>query len=84
MSRQKTRDAILVVAIFGLWLLMPPSLAVFDRPVGIAGIPLIVVYVFGVWLGLIVVTMALSRRIGREIRRDRPPPADDVSGGEAP
>jgi len=66
LARHKTRDAILALTVFGALLLMPPVLPFFDRPVLLLGLPLIVVYVFGVWLGLIVLTWILARRLPTE------------------
>lgn len=63
MYRQKARDAILAVTIFGSLLLLPPVLPYFDREISVLGMPLIVVYVFGVWLALIGAAWALSRRL---------------------
>ena len=63
MTRQKARDASLAVTVFGALLLLPPILPFFDRSVTVGGVPLIVVYVFGVWLALIVLAWALSRRL---------------------
>ncbi|WP_350150477.1 hypothetical protein [Thalassobaculum sp.] len=63
MSRHSTRDAILVVTVFGAILLMPPIIPFFDRPVSLFGMPLIVVYVFGIWLALIGLAWRLSRHL---------------------
>lgn len=47
----------------GLFLVMPPLIQLFARDVDIGGIPLIVVYLFGVWIGLICCAFWLSRRL---------------------
>ena len=83
MSRQTTRDAILVVTVFGAILLMPPFLPFFDRPIALLGMPLIVVYVFGVWLGLIVLAWFLSRRLPTDTPRE-PDAAPAAEDGGAP
>lgn len=70
MTRQNTRDAILVVTVFGAILLMPPFLPFFDRPIDLFGMPLIVVYVFGVWLTLICLACFLSRRLPTDAPRE--------------
>jgi hypothetical protein len=49
----------------GFFLLMPPVVQLFALEVDIGGVPLIVVYLFGVWLGLIVGAAWLAWRIGR-------------------
>jgi len=69
--RQKARDAGLVLPLLGLALLVPPiatGLAVEGR---IAGIPVVVLYVFGVWAGLILAAWRLSRRLVAEQRAPR-------------
>lgn len=63
MSAQKARDAILAVTVTGALLLLPPILPFFDRTVSVLGMPLVVVYVFGVWIALIAAAWALSRRL---------------------
>ncbi len=83
MRRQKARDAIVAVTVFGTLLLLPPILPFFDRSVTVGGVPLIVVYVFGVWLALIVAAWALSRRLPMDApRRARldDPPTDQIRG----
>lgn len=96
MSAQKARDAILAVTVFGALLLLPPVLPFFDRTVSVLGMPLIVVYVFGVWIALIVAAWALSRRLpelpragpaGRDAMRPAPSelnPADEAGAGSPP
>ncbi len=64
MSRnRRTRDAAFVLPVVMLLLLMPPYLQVFDQQSFLAGIPLLHVYIFSVWLAGIVVTAWLSRRM---------------------
>lgn len=84
MYRQKVRDAILAVTIFGSLLLLPPILPFFDRPVSVFGMPLIVIYVFGVWLALIGFAWALSRRLPPDGARgpSRRPGAKEFQPGE--
>ncbi|MCR9177968.1 MAG: hypothetical protein NXI19_18460 [Alphaproteobacteria bacterium] len=63
MNITKIRDSILILAFLGIWLLMPPMLDVFNQRTSLFGMPLIVVYVFGVWLVLIGLTAVLATRI---------------------
>jgi hypothetical protein len=72
MYRQKARDAILAVTVFGSLLLLPPILPFFDRHVSVLGMPLIVVYVFGIWLALIGLAWLLSRRLPANGTREPP------------
>ena len=60
----RIRDAAVLLPVLGLVLFMPPVVTLFAAGVaGVAGVPLIVVYVFGTWLGLIVAAALLSRRL---------------------
>jgi len=51
----------------GLFLLMPPVVKLFALEVDVGGVPLIVVYLFGVWLGLILGAAWLAWRIARSL-----------------
>ena len=53
-----------VLPLLGLFLLMPPVITLFARGVGVAGVPLIVIYVFGVWIALIVGAALLVKWTG--------------------
>ena len=46
----------------GALCLLPPIALVFDKPINVFGIPLVVLYVFGTWLTLIVLAKVLSDR----------------------
>lgn len=58
---EKLRHIALCLPLLGLFLLMPPALFVFGIKMTLAGVPLIVLYIFGVWGGLIVSAAALAR-----------------------
>jgi hypothetical protein len=64
----RLRDAAVLLPLAGLLLLVPPVIPLFVadvvRPFGL---PAIVAYVFGVWLGLIGCAALIARRL-------RPPP----------
>ena len=60
----RVRDAAVLLPVLGLVLFMPPVITLFaSAGAGVTGVPLIVVYVFGTWLGLIVAAALLSRRL---------------------
>jgi len=61
----RARDAAAVLPLLGLFLLMPPVITLFVAAVNVGGVPLIVVYVFGVWASLIVCAGLLARRLAR-------------------
>lgn len=56
----------LVLTLAGFLLLVPPLVQLFNHPALIAGVPQIVVYLFGVWLVLILATGALTRLLPRD------------------
>lgn len=68
MDRQKLRDAALVLPAAGLILIMPPFAGLFVGGGTVAGIPAVVLYIFGVWAALIGLGGLLSRRLGRAER----------------
>jgi hypothetical protein len=55
----------LVVACFLLFgaCLVWPLLAIANRPVLVLGIPLLVLYLFGVWTAMVAVLVILARRV---------------------
>ncbi len=60
---QGTRDAASLLPVAATILLLPPFIVVFAAPVLIAGIPLIVVYVFGVWAAIVLCAWLLARNL---------------------
>lgn len=73
-NRQRTRDAALVLPILGAFLLISPAASVFNSTSTVLGLPVVVLYVFGVWLGLILAAIGLARRLSAD--DDRPLVAD--------
>ncbi|MGE0797638.1 MAG: hypothetical protein AB7G13_27490 [Lautropia sp.] len=59
----RVRDAAVVLPWLAVFLLMPPVITLFTGSHTVAGVPLIVVYLFGVWLALIVAAALLARRL---------------------
>ena len=59
----RLRSAAALVPLLGLALLLPPLIALFVAPVRVFGIPLIVLYLFGLWAALIGAAGWLSRRL---------------------
>lgn len=64
--QSRSKEAALVIPFFGLFLLLPPLLSLFDGASTILGIPVLYVYVFGVWFGLVIAGMWLARRLEAE------------------
>jgi hypothetical protein len=60
---ERTRDAATILPFVASILLMPPLLGVFAAPVTVSGIPLIIVYVFAVWIAIIGTAFLLARKL---------------------
>lgn len=63
LSRRKIRDRSMVLVLAGVALFMPPLVGMSEIDGKIGGVPVPLVYIFGVWGALIVVAMLLSRRL---------------------
>lgn len=61
-ERAEREDIALLVPFFGVVLLMPPLLNLFGGLLSPLGVPVEVLYLFGVWLLVIVGAVLLSRR----------------------
>ncbi len=57
------RDAASLLPVVAGFLLAPPLILIFAAPVVLGGMPLIVVYLFGVWAAVIVAAFVLSRSL---------------------
>ena len=62
----RLQTAAVLLPVFGAMLFVPPLLGVFNVPATIIGIPVVAIYLFSVWIGLIALTFILSRRLGRD------------------
>ena len=62
-------ERLVATFLFGLALFNPPLLTVFSRPVMVLGIPLLYLYLFVVWLGLIVALALTIERGGGDDTR---------------
>ncbi len=56
------RDLLVTLFVLGLVLLSWPFLVIVNRPVAVLGIPLLVLYFFGVWAGIIALLFWLTGR----------------------
>lgn len=68
LERRRRQDSAMLLPILGAFLLLSPIIWVFAQAGTILGLPAVFVYVFGVWLGLII----LARRLARAFLRDDP------------
>ncbi|MEM8742919.1 MAG: hypothetical protein AAGE13_15675 [Pseudomonadota bacterium] len=66
---RRARELAVILPLLGVFLLVSPVIRVFAAPGTVAGIPLIVLYIFGVWAVMIVATAALTRRFLRQAPR---------------
>lgn len=57
------RDMASILPVAAIVLFLPPMILVFSAPVLVAGVPLIVLYLYGVWAGIILVALLVARRL---------------------
>ena len=62
----RAHDAARLLPVLGTILLMPPVVTMFAADVDVAGVPLIVVYLFTTWLALIGCAAWLARRLAAD------------------
>jgi hypothetical protein len=74
----RTREHLTALFLLGVLLLVPPFLLVFNRPVQVLGLPLLYLYLFAAWAGLIALVAVVVRRIDR----DGVGPADGASSAD--
>ncbi len=70
-AQRKLAGGMFLLVALGAAMMLPPLVYVFNQPLAVFGVPLIVFYLFGVWFLLIVGTAALTHampadRMGRE------------------
>ncbi len=63
--KRKLRDGALLLPLFGAFLLVSPLITIFTGPGTFFGLPMIFVYIFGVWLGLVILARALARHLDK-------------------
>ena len=72
-AKRRYRELAVVLPLGGVVLFMPPYLHIFSRTDFLFGIPVMHLYIFGVWLLGILLTGLLARRLI--------PPADNRDSG---
>jgi hypothetical protein len=78
LRRTRIHDRLVALFVLGAVLLLPPLLAIFSQPVRVAGLPLLYLYLFLAWGGLIGMTAAVVRRIDIAQAGEGPAPAPGV------
>lgn len=63
LDAQAARDAATLLPLAGTVLFLPPFILVFAAPVLVAGIPLIVIYLFSVWALIVLGAWFLARQV---------------------
>lgn len=84
-QRDKAESIAFLLPFFGFLLLMPPAVLVFSMPSSIAGVPIIILYIFAIWGGLIIGAAWLARRLSHSIGNqpvssELPPLGEDQAG----
>lgn len=74
--KERSRDWLLALFVVGVLVFNYPLLDVFDRPLLVFGVPLLYLYLYGIWLALIV-ALALCLRF---LWGSRASGDDDTSG----
>ncbi|MDF1747574.1 MAG: hypothetical protein P1V34_01735 [Alphaproteobacteria bacterium] len=60
---RKSRDIAMIIPVIFTLLIMPPMVHLFGSEPGLAGIPSIVVYLFGLWILVVLLTAWNARRL---------------------
>ncbi len=64
-SSRRLLDIAAIAPVFGFILLIPPVIGLFATNDTIFGAPLILVYLFGTWLGIIGISAIIAYRLSR-------------------
>lgn len=73
----RAKSAAVLLPLLGLFLLFPPFVTLFIGPARPFGIPLIVLYLFGVWAAVVLATALLVRRLQVPAAPDTPAEGPD-------
>ncbi|MCP5086599.1 MAG: hypothetical protein GY952_07355 [Rhodobacteraceae bacterium] len=60
---RKIRESAALLPLLGIFLLLTPLISAFTQDSFTGGIPKAVSYIFGIWIGLIVLAAILARRL---------------------
>lgn len=67
---RRLKDIAAIAPIFGFLLLIPPVIGLFATEATVFGAPLVLVYLFAIWLALILIAAILSQRLSKAERDD--------------
>ncbi len=60
------RDLALILPLVGMLVFLTPLVRVAGSDVSVFGLPVAIVYIYGFWVLLILLTRRLARRLGRD------------------
>ena len=66
-TSRRYRELALLLPLAALLLFMPPYLRILSRADQLLGIPVLHIYIFGIWFAGILLTAAISRRLVRDL-----------------
>lgn len=69
---KRMRDVAVIAPILGFVLLIPPVIGLFATDSTVFGAPLILVYLFGIWIGLIAWAAVIARGLSRPDKDSAP------------
>jgi len=77
---RKVENTVFAFFIFGAIFMLPPLINIFNKPIKIFDLPLIVVFLFSLWVILILGTFFLSNNLKRNNTLNKP--KVDIDEGE--
>lgn len=81
---RRVQAAALLLPLLGVFLLMPPFVSLFGGPTRVFGVPLVVFYLFAVWVALTVAAALLARRLPLSDTAPVRDPTADAGATETP
>lgn len=67
---QRIRDIATALPFLAIVLLTSPLIVAFSASVSVLGVPLIVAYLFSVWIAVIIIAFVVARRLERAARTE--------------
>ena len=64
------KNASTLILCLGVVLLLPPITFIFDKPIVLFGVPLVVLYMFGIWFVLVLASYTISRHLRKAMDND--------------
>jgi uncharacterized membrane protein len=80
-NRRKLENIAAALPVFGAAMIFPPIVRVFAPDARLFGVPIIVIYLFAIWMMFIIATYFLSRRL-KQSDVDQPGDGGSAGGNE--